>query len=237
MSIYIFDTETTDRENGEIIEAAWLQLSTDPIEGDPKILGEWSSRFRPSQPSSFGAMAVHHILPSELEDCPPSSSFKLPEGIVLLVGHSIDFDWNAAGSPANVKRIDTHAMAQWLWPDASGFSQIALLYMLDGATPETREMVREAHGALADARMNYRLLTHILSMKPEIKTWNELWRYSEVCRIPRTCPFKRWEGVLLEDMDYSAINWCLNQDWLDPYFRKGLNQVLSNREQAEGVWA
>lgn len=228
--IYIFDVETTDRNDGEIIEAAWLQLSTDPIEGEPKILGEWSGRFCPSQPSSFGAMAVHHILPSELEDCPPSSSFELPEGVILLVGHSIDFDWNAAGSPANVKRIDTHAMAQWLWPDASGFSQIALLYMLDGATPETREMVREAHGALADVRMNYRLLTHILRLKPEITTWNALWHFSEACRIPRTCPFKRWEGVLLEDMDYSSIDWCLRQDWLDPYFRKGLNQVLQQRE-------
>lgn len=232
MSIYIFDTETTDRENGEIIEAAWLQLSTDRIEAEPEILGEWSGRFCPAQPSSFGAMAIHNILPSELEGCPPSSSFVLPENTVLLIGHSIDFDWTAAGSPAQVKRIDTHAMAQWLWPDASGYSQIALLYMLDGATPETREMVRAAHGALADVRMNYRLLSHILRLKPEITTWNALWHYSESCRIPRTCPFKRWEGVLLEEMDYSAIDWCLRQDWLDPYFRKGLDQVLQQRGYA-----
>jgi exodeoxyribonuclease X len=231
--IYIFDTETTDKENGEIIEAAWLKLSTDPIEPEPKILDEWSARFRPSKPSTFGAMAVHHILPSELEDCPPTEFFALPEDIVLLIGHSIDFDWTAAGSPENVKRIDTCAIAKWLWPDASGYSQIALLYMLDGPNHETREMVKEAHGALADARMNYRLLKHILALKPEITTWNELWRYSEACRIPRTCPFKRWEGVLLEEMEYSAISWCLRQDFIDPYFRKGLEQVLD----ARGVYA
>lgn len=229
MSIYIFDTELTDRENGEIIEAAWLQLSTDPIEGDPTILSEWSGRFKPTNPISTGAMSVHHILPSELEDCPPSSDFKLPADLILLVGHSIDFDWNAAGSPENVKRIDTCSIAKWLWPDASAYSQTALIYMLDGATPETRDMVREAHGALADCRMNYRLLSHILRLKPEITTWNELWRYSEACRIPRTCPFKRWEGVLLEDMDYSSISWCLRQDFIDPYFRKGLEGVLEQR--------
>jgi exodeoxyribonuclease X len=229
MSIYIFDTETTDRENGEIIEAAWLKLSTEAIVGEPKVLDEWSGRFLPSRPSTFGAMAVHNILPFELEGCPPSSSFELPEDTVLLIGHSIDFDWNAAGSPDNVRRIDTCSIAKWLWPDASGYSQIALLYMLDGATPETRETVRNAHGALADARMNYRLLKHILAQKPEISTWNALWRYSEECRIPRTCPFKRWEGVLLEEMDYSAITWCLRQDFIDPYFRTGLNRVLEQR--------
>lgn len=129
--ILIFDTETTDRKEGEIIEAAWMELG--PIFNDPPtIVHEWAARFRPSKPITFGSMAVHHILPSELTDCPASGCFALPVETQFVIGHSVDFDWTAAGSPDGVRRIDTHAMAQWLWPDATGYSQTALLYMLDG---------------------------------------------------------------------------------------------------------
>lgn len=233
MSAIIFDTELTDRKNGEIIEAAWLQLA--PVFGgrfdaiDLHYIGEHSFRYKPSKPITFGAMAVHHILPEELEGMPPSSYFELPPDVSYLIGHSIDTDWEAVGSPPHVKRIDTHAIAQWLWPDATGYSQSALIYMLEGATPETRAMLRNAHSALADVRLNHGLLRHILRLKPEITTWSQLWQYSEECRIPRTCPLKRWEGVLLADMDSGAIDWCLNQHWLDPYFRRGLERVLDAR--------
>lgn len=237
MAAYILDTELTDRKNGEIIEAAWLHLApvydlggvSDAI--DLHFIGEHSFRYKPSKPITFGAMAIHHILPEELGGMPPSACFELPYDASYLIGHSIDTDWEAAGSPAHVNRIDTHAIAQWLWPDASGYSQVALIYMLEGATPETRAMLRNAHSALADVRLNHGLLRHILRLKPEITTWSQLWDYSEECRIPRTCPFKRWEGVLLEEMDDAAINWCLSQHWLDPYFRKGLERVACERHQ------
>jgi len=235
VTTYIFDTETTDRADGEIIEAAWMQFApvydlggqSDQI--DLRTIGEHSFRYKPSKPISFGAMAVHHILPHELEGCPPFTEFALPANTVYIIGHSIEFDWKAAGSPKHVKRICTHAIAQWLWPDASGYSQSALIYMLLGATEQTRDLLRGAHGALTDVRNNHILLQHILALKPEITTWSRLWAYSEQCRIPRTCPLKRWDGVLLEDMDDGAINWCLDQPWLDPYFRKGLENVMQAR--------
>ncbi len=40
---------------------------------------------------------------------------------------------------------------------------------------------------------------------------------------------KRWDGILLEDMDDSAIDWCLRQDWIDPYLRKGFERVIEKR--------
>jgi exodeoxyribonuclease X len=234
---YIFDTELTDRRDGEIIEAALIRIAEAPDlfggsdEIDPKLQADGTSfgRYRPSKPVAFGSMAVHHILPLELEQCRPSSEFELAGDCGYLIGHSIDFDWKAAGSPAHVKRICTHAMAQWLWPDATGYSQSALLYMLLGATHETRELLRKAHCALDDAHNNLTLLGHILALKPEIRTWSQLWEYSEECRIPRTCPMKRNEGVLLEDLDDGFIQWCLGQHWLDPYFRKGLERIIENR--------
>jgi exodeoxyribonuclease X len=240
MNCIIFDTELTDRKGGEIIEAAWITLApgpdllgiSDDIPPGLPIQSEYCERFKPSQPIAFGAMAVHHILPHELDDCPPSSAFRLPL-CAFMVGHSIDFDWEAAGSPSHIRRIDTHAMSQWIWPDATGYSQSALIYMLEGASAETRAMVKQAHGVLPDVHLNHGLLCHILKQKPEIRTWSDLWLYSEQCRVPRTCPLKRWEGVLLEDMDDGAIEWCLNQSWLDPYFRIGLERVADSRNDLD----
>lgn len=237
-AVIIFDTETTDRKDGEIIEAAWLRLRAadghlaavpDAIPPMLAIERTFSERFCPSKAIACGAMAVHHILPHELIGCPASASFELPADTAYIVGHAIDFDWNAARSPKHLKRICTHAMAQHTWPDADGYSQVALLYRLLGATEETRAMVRSAHGALADVHMNLALLTRILAAHPELTTWSELWAYSEEARVPIKCPLKRWDGLRLDQMDDGAINWCLNQDWLDPYFRIGLERVIESR--------
>lgn len=241
MSVLIFDTETTDKNNGEIIEAAWLRIAEehDLIGAHPDRIPtfmectEFCAQFKPSKPSTFAAMAVHHILPAELEGMPPSSSFALPADTEYLIGHSIDFDWQAAGAPPNIKRIDTHAMAQHVWPNATGYSQTALMYMLLLPTPDTRDRVRQAHGAMADVLMNLTLLRHILQAKPEILTWSGLYAFSEECRIPRTCPMKKYEGVPLDELDEGFIYWCLRQDWLDHYFRIGLQRVLEKRDPVD----
>lgn len=242
MTAYVFDTERTDKDQGEIIEAAWLRMpAVTDLAGEsdeiPTLLRPTFAqcqRFKPSKPITFGSMAVHHILPCELETCPPSSGFALPADTVYLIGHSVDFDWIAAGAPANVKRIDTHAMSQWLWPETSGHSQSALLYMLLGATHVTRDKLSHAHGALVDAWNNLSLLKQILLLKPEIQTWSALWQYSEQCRVPMFCPFKNRAGVKLVDLDDSYIDWCLSQDWIDSYLRKGLEQIVEQRMATRG---
>lgn len=244
MTAYVFDTETTDREDGEIIEAALFRFTVDEdIAGASdrivldmnRRLPPQATRYRPAKPMTMGSLAVHHILPSELEDCPPSASFALPDDCEYLVGHSVDFDWKAAGSPPNVRRICTHTMAQWVWPDATGYSLVALTYMTQGATAATRSLVQGAHGADVDVILAYYLLVEILKLRPEITTWSALWRFSEECRIPRTCPIGKYRGVPLTELDEGFIGWCLRQDWLDPYFRTGLERELERR--SEGLFA
>jgi exodeoxyribonuclease X len=240
MSVLAFDTETTDRKEGrEIIEAAWIAIAADVgLMGNepdriPAVLQPaeiFCCRYRPTKPINFGALAVHHILPEELTECPPSSSFTLPEGVEYLIGHSCDFDWEAAGSP-DVKRICTLAMSKHLWPQADSHSQSALLYQLLGMTPDTRALLQGAHSALTDARNNLLLLAAILEAKPDIKTWSALHAYSEDCRIPLYCPMKRWEGQLLTEMEDGAISWCLRQDFIDPWYRKGLERVVEQRQR------
>jgi len=120
----IFDVEATDKNDAVIIEAASLDVtSLSPLDvGNP-----WVQRYNPGKPISLGALATHHIMDEELVSCPPSTSFKLPAGTKYLIGHNIDFDWVAIGSP-EVKRICTLALARSLWPDLDSHTQSALLY-------------------------------------------------------------------------------------------------------------
>lgn len=228
--VYIFDVESTDRENGEIIEAAWLRVGSMerpilPLEAEIA----WTQRYKPSKPTSFGALAVHHILPIELEECPPSSEFKLPEDCAYLVGHSIDFDHKCAGSPPNVRRIDTCAMARALWPDADSHGQVALIYRLLGATAFTRDLVRGAHGAVTDVKLNLLLLIRILEAKPEIVTWESLHAFSEEARIPTVMFMGRNKGAPLSQLESSEIEWYLDRDFIDQYQRRGLERELERR--------
>lgn len=245
-----FDTETTDKDDErEIIEAAWLRPAgvadlAGPSEGIPRPLIEriadrFEQRYKPSRRIGLGAMAVHHILPSELEDCPPSSQFVLPADVEYIVGHNVDFDWQAAGRP-DVKRICTDAMARYVWPDADSYSQSALLYYVLGPKPSTRRLLKDAHSALADVTNNVLLLEKILDERPEIETWSQLYAYSEACRIPRVMPIGEKQGVkgmtLDEAVDYDPgfCEWCLRQAFIDEYLKTGLRQAF---ERANQRWA
>jgi exodeoxyribonuclease X len=126
----IFDTEATDINQPVIVEAAWVALDN----VSPFQLGAtFHQRYNPGKPISLGALATHHILDEELIDCPPASSFQLPHELEYLIGHNIDFDWQAIGQP-EVKRICTLALARKAWPELDSHTQSALLYFLERST-------------------------------------------------------------------------------------------------------
>lgn len=244
--VYFFDTETTSREpEREVIEAAWIRARETPDLAGPSdripalLVGvddRFCQRYRPARVSTLGSIAVHHILPHELVDCPPSATCKLPPDAEYIIGHNIDFDWEAIGKP-NVKRIDTDAMARYVYPNLDSYSQSALLYHVLGTVANTRELLKNAHSALQDVENNVRLLDTILRDAPKtIATWSELHRYSEECRIPRVMPIgdkQGLKGMSLDDAyrtDPGFVNWCLRQSWIDPYFAKGLEQAIERVE-------
>lgn len=241
MTTLIFDTETTSREaDREVIEAAWIMIQpggdllgadTDLIALPLMIRQSFVQRYKPVRPTTFGSLAVHHILPQELEDCVPSSDFRLPEGVAYLIGHSIDFDWEAIGKP-NVRRICTAAMSRSLWPEADSHSQSAMLYLLNGATVETRSMLKDAHSAAADVANNLILLEHILAAKPEIRSWSELWAFSEGARIPTVMFAGRNKGAPISELESGEIEWYLARDFIDEYQRKGLEREMARRRAA-----
>ena len=211
----IFDVEATDKNDAVIIEAASLDVtSLNPFEvGNP-----WVQRYNPGKPISLGALATHHIMDEELVSCPSSSSFRLPAGTKYLIGHNIDFDWVAIGSP-EVKRICTLALARSLWPDLDNHTQSALLYYFERDT--ARDQLRNAHRALADVWICSKVVGQIID-KLRPASLDALWEMSEKARIPTTMPFGKHKGELISQMPSDYKQWMLRQDNVSEYLRKAL---------------
>lgn len=219
MSALIFDTETTGLREPQVIEAAWLRItSLTPL----ATSDAYEQRFRPNKPIDFGAMATHHITDEDLAHCQPSDSFRLPDGVQYLIGHNIDYDWGVIGQP-DVRRIDTLVLSRLLWPEADSHKQTALLYMLD--RPFAKQHAPAAHSAAADVFMLAHLLTHILDRLGNPTTLDELWRHSEAARLPRTMTFGKHKGELLSDVPVDYRRWLLGQPDLDPYLRRALEAL------------
>ena len=211
----IFDVEATDKNDAVIIEAASLDVtSLKPFEvGNP-----WVQRYNPGKPISLGALATHHIMDEELVNCPASSSFRLPAGVKYLIGHNIDFDWVAIGSP-EVKRICTLALARSLWPELDSHTQSALLYYFERDT--AREQLRNAHSALADVWICSKIVAQIIDKLHPVSL-DALWEMSEKARIPAIMPFGKHKGELISQLPLDYKRWALRLDNITGYLRKAL---------------
>lgn len=217
MSTYIFDTETTGSNEPEVIEAAWLEVA------NPKnieVLSSFEQRYKPSKNIELGALATHHIYDEELQDCPPSSMFKLPENTEYIIGHNVDYDWEVAGKP-DVKRICTLALSRYLYPGLDSHSQSAMIYKIQRA--DARDLLRNAHSALADVKNCMLLLTNLISKLENIGSWHDLWVVSEQARIPTVMPFGKHKGMAIEDIPEDYKQWLLKQSDVDPYLVKALS--------------
>ena len=211
----IFDTEATDKNNPIIIEAAWLE-----VDGfAPFTTGSsWVQRYNPGRPISLGALATHHIMDEELVNCPPSSSFRLPDDCEYMIGHNVDFDWSAVGCP-DVKRVCTLALSRKLWPDLDSHNQSALLYYLERAL--ARELLKNAHSAESDVGICSLIVSHICEVLG-VGSVEDLYAESELSRIPTVMPFGKHKGQLLSNVPSDYRHWLLNQADIDPYLRKAL---------------
>lgn len=220
MTAYIFDTETTSVDEPQLIEAGWLRMSDDIGDRAPRDV--FLQRYQPTKAISFGAMAVHHILPSDLVSCAPNTDFRLPIDIQYMIGHNIDFDWAVTGS-LNVKRICTLAMARHVWPNLESHKLGALCYMLSSDLETVRLELREAHNALADCYLCARVLFAIIEQCDEVlRTWEDVYQFSERARVPKVMPFGKHAGLPIADIPYDYRAWLLRQPDVDPYLRRAL---------------
>ena len=218
MKAMVFDTETTGTEpTDRIIEAAYLELD-DKFE----VVGEFNLRYDPQMPIGLGAMAAHHIMPSELIGCPPYSDFVLPD-TEYVIGHNVDFDMRMVGHEDNdeVKRICTLAIARRWLPNIGSHSQTALMYHFMGEA--AKPLVHGAHAALVDVKNCFSLLGYLQNIMDQhdvsTDTFEQLWEESERCRIPTSMTFGKHDKEPIKDLPFSYKNWLLAQPWLDKYLR------------------
>lgn len=222
------DTETTtagrrkDTTPLEVIELAWAGIQS--FEAPQPFGGQ--QRFLPKFPPQFGAIAVHHIFMSELKECQPSS--EAPSHVPpasYWIGHNIDFDWKALGSPP-VKRICTLALARALWPGLDSHTLSACVYYAFGTTAETRERLRNAHSASHDVDFVIDIL-EVLFQHPKLakcQTAEDLWYISEWARVPTVWAFGKFEGLPISAADRGYAQWCRRQPDMDPYVIKALER-------------
>lgn len=221
MKTLIIDTETNGAEKPEVIELAYRDVTATQM---------FLARYKPSVPSNYGALATHHILPEELEGLPPSSRAVLPP-CDYVIGHKVDYDWEVLGKPP-VKRICTLAIARALYPECDSHKLGAMYYRLFGAFEATREDLRNAHSAAADVNMCFELLLAMLADRAPDKSVarpEELWDFSEDCRLPRVITFGKHKGTALIDLPGGYVTWCKNQADMDPYFIKALQKFRGGR--------
>ena len=223
MTAYIIDTETThaEVEQAEVIELACYELMR---LGLFNAIATINQHYKPHNSVSWGALATHHILPGDLDDCSPSSTAALPADASHIIGHNVDFDWRVLGSPP-VKRICTLAMARSVWPELDSHKLGALVYFIMGPVANTKAYLLGAHSAGADVFYCNTVLNAILDTRPDIQTVDELWEFSEFCRIPTIMSFGKYKGRPVAEVDRGWITWYRKQQDKDPYLLEAFERL------------
>ena len=224
MQAIILDTETHTL-NGQPIEIAYapVEITNHKISLDKSRL--FDQLYSCDEPISFAAMAVHHILESELVGKPHYSTFQLPSETQYIIGHNIDYDIRALEKcgvdSTPIKAICTLALARVVWPDAEAHNISALIYMITKGSERARDMIRKAHRADMDIILTANILMHIVHHL-KINSIEELYAASEDARIPRTINFGKHRGTAIADLPADYVQWLMRQEDLDPYLRKAL---------------
>lgn len=235
MKAYIVDTETTGQsENPECIELAHIEVVLGLEEGSPNLLRYapegrmYEERFKPTKSITYGAMAVHHIWAEQLEGMAPSKDASLPPDCRYVIGHSVDYDWKVLGAPANVKRICTLALARRYMELDSHRLGACIYKVFENAPEQAQSLLINAHQAAADVELVFALLNWLLEQNlfPMPRSWEDLWRLSEEARVPTKWTFGKFIGEPIEAADRGYLNWCLKQEWMDPYVKMAVRKAL-----------
>lgn len=216
MSAIFFDTETTQLDEPEVLGWAYAKIDdfSDLSPAAPNIPISWGfcGSFKPS---TFGALAVHHILPTETETLPPFEPSVLPK-VDYYIGHNVDFDMKAARQEG--KTICTLALARECFASCDSHTQSALMYFL---TPreqwsDLRFRLRNAHDAAADVGFGLHILKRLVEVTAA-KSFEELHLLSEEARVPKIMPFGKHKGLAMSKVDRGYRMWYMKQKDKDPY--------------------
>ena len=203
MRAILFDTEISAKENGEVIELSYCDVYCDGVDEfnglNPISRGTITTlRFKPERGISFGACAVHHILPSDLDDAPPFDLELLPPADIY-VGHNIDFDLKFFPNRTPVRTIDTLALFRQYKPSVE-HNLGAAYYFVAGMNPDARAVAAGAHSAEVDVKMTFEILV-FLQYAFECYDLDELAHRSDEARIPTHMTFGKFKGQPVSAVD------------------------------------
>lgn len=227
MQAIILDTETHTL-NGQPIEVAYapVQITDGKLSLDKSRI--FDQLYSVDEPISYAAMAVHHILESDIADQPHFTSFSLPEETTYIIGHNIDYDILAIQKcgvdTSSIKAICTLALARLVWPGAEAHNISALIYMISKGSAKARDMIKKAHRADMDIILTANILMHVVHQL-KINSIEELFAASEDARIPRVINFGKHRGTPVQDLPQDYVQWLMKQGDLDPYLRKALENA------------
>lgn len=230
----IVDTEATDKDpkTSKVIELGELHIDyASPVEFANVNLGSFKATrnqmFGSPDPIKLGAMAAHHILPSEIEGMPHYGGYMMPAFCDYLIGHNIDFDAEVMGVDMGVRRICTLALARSELPQADAHNQSALIYYIGRHHNDlawARERLKNAHRAADDVENCAILLQYLIRVMfdrgVKLDTWEDLYLASEDARIPKVMGFGKHQGEPIENVPWSYIKWYLGTDNQDQYLIK-----------------
>ncbi|GAA5631898.1 putative quorum-sensing-regulated virulence factor [Acinetobacter sp. YK3] len=228
MQAIILDTETHTL-NGLPIEIAYapIEIENGKLSLDKKQI--FDQLYQVGQPISYAAMAVHHILESDLVGQPFYNEFQLPAQTTYIIGHNVDYDIAAIArcgvDVSQLKPICTLALARHVWENAEAHNISALIYLISKGSDKAREMLKGAHRADADIILTANILMHIVHQL-NIQDIEQLYIASEEARIPKSITFGKHKGTAIQDLPADYIQWLMRQDDLDPYLRKALEAKL-----------
>ncbi len=237
MSILLrtIDIETTGMEPpAEIIEIGWQDVNL--VDGVAS-LGAANSRLY-SAPGGIPpeTMAVHHILPADVEGRPvcTDDDFALVlhvNGPAAIVAHNADFEMKWIKPEVLDRRpvICTLKAALRVWPEAPSHSNQALMYWLGLHEQMDAALRQPAHRAQPDAYVTAHLLSALLAKGI---TGKQMAAWTQEPRLLPTCPLGKFRGKPWADVEQGFLNWMLNQPTMESDLRWNAERELERRRSA-----
>lgn len=242
----VLDVESTGiSDDAQATELGWCDVHFD----ENGQLQPWGKAFvqrcKPEIPISFGSMAVSHIYEDELINEPSHRdviNHVVNDSVTYVIGHNIDYDMKVignAGQNRQYKRICSLAIAQACYPFDTDHKLLAMSHMLD--YDFARKHAKNAHNAKFDVMFCVRIL-RIMCMNNNITNMEQLYQFSEFCRIPQYMRFGKHKGMAVDDVPLSYKRYLLDKGVEDPYVKiafersiaKNLADIAeSNRVKAE----
>ena len=171
----------------------------------------------------LAAMAVHHILPHDIQGQPHYQTFRLPHQVQYIIGHNVDYDLQAISKTGQdlrtIKPICTLALARRAWLNLPSYSLGFLSYFISNNLEHTRTQIRNAHRADTDVLLTLQLLQQLVTHY-QVTSIEQLYLQSQAVRLPTVMPFGKHRGKALADVPLDYVQWLLAQDNIDVNLRE-----------------